>query len=87
MPGSRIFDYGTCPCGGTYESRLVVIRIPGLPELKDVPQGVCPKCGGRVYKAQILEQIEGIMRGTKVPVTEFQLPRTEMKNLDPSHSV
>jgi rRNA maturation endonuclease Nob1 len=30
--------------------------------LKDVPQGVCPDCGSRVYKAETLARIEATMK-------------------------
>jgi hypothetical protein len=29
--------------------------------LKEVPQGACPRCGSRVYKAWALEQLEALM--------------------------
>ena len=55
-------EYGDCPCSGTYEQRRVEVRITSadgeLSVLSDVPQGACPICGGRVYKAQILASIE-----------------------------
>jgi hypothetical protein len=55
-------DYGRCPCGGTYENRWVEVRIP-IPDADpiveiNIPQGACPICGSRVYKAQILDLIE-----------------------------
>jgi len=53
---------------------LVTVRIPGAPELGDVPQGFCPNCGARVYKAQVLERIEAIMRGTVVSKAEPNVP-------------
>jgi YgiT-type zinc finger domain-containing protein len=57
-------DYGRCPCGGTYESRMVEVRMTVGSEkvvLSGVPQGACPRCGSRVYKAGVLEQLEGLM--------------------------
>jgi hypothetical protein len=39
----------------TVDSEVVV--------LTDVPQGACPTCGSRVYKAGVLEMIETVMRG------------------------
>ena len=54
-------DFGTCPCGGTYEARVVQVQATVAAELKvlpDIPQGACPDCGGRVYKPQTLEFIE-----------------------------
>jgi hypothetical protein len=29
--------------------------------LSEVPQGACPQCGSRVYKAGVLEQLEALM--------------------------
>jgi YgiT-type zinc finger domain-containing protein len=62
--------YGRCPCGGVYEKRLVEVRITVGDEsivLTDVPQGACPLCGSRVYKAGVLEGIEALMRGNTAP--------------------
>jgi hypothetical protein len=33
--------------------------------IPDVPQGACPVCGSRVYKARVLEEIEATMRGDR----------------------
>ena len=59
--------YGTCPCGGTYEPRVVEVRLTnqsGEPvTLPEIPQGVCPNCGSRVYKLAVLQRIEALMRG------------------------
>jgi hypothetical protein len=41
--------------------------------LTDVPQGACPLCGSRVYKAGVLEGIEALMRGEPAPAP--RLPR------------
>lgn len=30
--------------------------------LTDVPQGACPLCGSRVYKPEVLERIESLMK-------------------------
>ena len=57
-------DYGRCPCGGVYESRIVEVRMTVGGEkvvLSEVPQGACPQCGSRIYKAGVLEQIEALM--------------------------
>jgi len=59
-------DYGKCPCGGVYENRQVTVRLNvggKVVELKDVPQGACPNCGGWVYKTEVLEKIESVMKG------------------------
>lgn len=86
MPLSRVFDYGTCPFGGKYESRMVEITIKGVGDepvvLKNVPRGVCPVCGSYVHKAQVLERIEAIMRGTTLPETETPSPTPKPENLE-----
>ena len=58
-------NYGKCPCGGTYESRT--IKVPMTIEgesvvLTDVPQGACPMCRSWVYKVDVLEGLEGLMK-------------------------
>lgn len=61
-------DYGKCPCGGTYENRQVEVRMTVAGKavvLSNVPQGACPLCGSRVYKAEVLERIEALMKGLK----------------------
>jgi hypothetical protein len=59
-------DYGRCPCGGWYEARSVRVSFSvgrQVPlDLDAVPQGACPVCGSRVYKAELLERIEAIYR-------------------------
>ncbi len=58
--------YGRCPCGGTYEARTVEVRmtVAGSPlTFADVPQGFCPVCSSRVYKADMLARLESAMHG------------------------
>jgi len=78
MPLSRVFDYGTCPFGGKYESRMVEVTIKGVGDepvvLKNVPQGVCQVCGSRVYKVQVLELIIAAYRGTQTAAKETPVP-------------
>jgi hypothetical protein len=31
--------------------------------LTDIPQGACPNCGSRVYKSEMLERIEDVLKG------------------------
>jgi YgiT-type zinc finger domain-containing protein len=62
-------DYGRCPCSGAYENRFVEVRMTVKGKavvLTNVPQGACPLCGSRVYKAEVLERIESLMKGSKV---------------------
>ncbi len=59
-------DYGVCPCTGQYQKLTIEVRLTVNDKpivLENVPQGVCPLCGSRVYKAQVLEYIEATMRG------------------------
>lgn len=65
-------DYGRCPCGGRYENRYVEVRLTvngKVVVLTQVPQGACPHCGSRVYKAEVLERIELLMKGRTVRKT------------------
>lgn len=65
-------DYGRCPCGGRYENRYVEVRLTvsgKVVVLTQVPQGACPHCGSRVYKAEVLERIELLMKGKQVRKT------------------
>ncbi len=58
-------DYGMCPCGGSYAHRAVEVRMTvngKIVVLTDVPQGACPSCGSRVYKPEVLERIESLMK-------------------------
>jgi YgiT-type zinc finger domain-containing protein len=58
-------DFGICPCGGRYENRSVEVRMSVGGEvvvLADVAQGACPVCGGHVYKADVLERIETVLK-------------------------
>jgi len=62
-------EYGKCPCTGTYEKRSVEVRMTvdkKLIQLNDIPQGACPSCGSRIYKASILECIESIMKQSRI---------------------
>jgi YgiT-type zinc finger domain-containing protein len=61
MTTSAAFEWGACPCGGKFENRMIEVRmtVDGKPVvMTDVPQGVCPNCGSRVYRAEMLERIE-----------------------------
>ncbi len=61
-------DYGRCPCSGVYERRFVEVRmnVSGkMVVLTAVPQGACLMCGSRVYKADVLQRIELLMKGDR----------------------
>jgi hypothetical protein len=42
-------------------------------QLNDVDQGACPRCGGRVYRVQILERVESAMHGDAVDALLYRL--------------
>ena len=55
-------EHGRCPCGGIYDTRSVDVTVRTADdepiELSNLPQGACPRCGSRVYRAQILDLLE-----------------------------
>jgi YgiT-type zinc finger domain-containing protein len=58
--------FGLCPCGGVYSPREVEVKMNVADEtvvFEHVPQGACPTCGGRVYKAATLKMLETVLRG------------------------
>jgi YgiT-type zinc finger domain-containing protein len=62
-------EYGRCPCGVAYDDRAVEVRLTvdgKVVVLTRVPQGACPGCGSRVYKGEVLERIESLMKGARV---------------------
>jgi YgiT-type zinc finger domain-containing protein len=66
MPATAPLNWGTCPCSGRYEQRVVEIKMTVNGEavvLKDVFQGACPNCGSRIYKTGQLQRIEETMKG------------------------
>jgi hypothetical protein len=63
-------EYGVCPCTGTFESILVQVSMTVGDEqvqLDGVSQGRCRRCGSRVYKAAVLEELESLLRGEEPP--------------------
>jgi YgiT-type zinc finger domain-containing protein len=69
MLRSAASEWGPCPCGGVFAHHVVDVRITVAGRavtLNDVPQGRCPSCGSRVYKAEELARIEGTMVGEPV---------------------
>ncbi|MBJ6760459.1 hypothetical protein DRW03_20340 [Corallococcus sp. H22C18031201] len=58
-------DYGKCPCTGAYEHRLIEVELTVAQRsvvLTDIPQGECAQCSSQVYKMQVMERLEGLMR-------------------------
>jgi YgiT-type zinc finger domain-containing protein len=63
---TALAGFGTCPCGGVYETQPVEVRMlvdDHSVTLSDVPQGRCPVCGSRVYSAAELAAIESLFQG------------------------
>jgi hypothetical protein len=59
-----VSEWGRCPCGGTYQSRQVLVTMAAdraeKLELRNIRQGLCPACGSRVYKTVTLELLEAL---------------------------
>jgi YgiT-type zinc finger domain-containing protein len=74
LPTPPSYVYGRCPCGGSYEPKVVEVTFSDVDVvLTDVPQGHCPVCGGRIYKARVLECIERIQSGRERAVEPHPL--------------
>ncbi len=61
--------FGRCPCGGSYETRMIEVRVSSggtVHVVTGVPQGACPACGSRIYKAHVLARLEALMHGPAV---------------------
>jgi hypothetical protein len=52
----------------TVQGRMVVVA--------GVPQGACPTCGSRIYKAEILARIEALMAADPEDPRLVELSRT-----------
>lgn len=77
LPRPPSYDYGRCPCGGSYESQTVEVSFNDVDVvLTDVPQAKCPVCGGRIYKARVLECIERIQSGRERAFEPHPLEQT-----------
>ncbi|MCP3099165.1 hypothetical protein LZ198_09820 [Myxococcus sp. K15C18031901] len=66
--GGVVYDYGRCPCTGAYEGRFIEVEMEVSGRqvvVTSIPQGECPGCGSQVYKLQIIERMETLMRPEK----------------------
>lgn len=67
LPRPRAYDFGRCPCGGSYEPKLIEVPFHDQDVvLTDVPQGVCPVCGAHTYKAGVLDCLERLYSGREL---------------------
>lgn len=60
MMSSEPVVFGKCACSGTIDATMVEVRMPGQEPISDVPQGRCPQCGSRYYKAWALQALEAV---------------------------
>ncbi|MGH2761594.1 MAG: hypothetical protein ACRDL4_14900 [Thermoleophilaceae bacterium] len=66
LPEQPAYDYGRCPCGGSYERRTIEVTFDEL-VLTDVPQASCPDCGSHICKARVLDRLERLLSGREQP--------------------
>lgn len=62
------YDYGSCPCAGMYVGRFIEVEMVVAGRnvvVTAIPQGECPGCGSQVYKMQIIERMESLLRADK----------------------
>lgn len=66
-----MYGYKCEYCEGTVKERLVKKEVfkhkTGFVMLEDVPVGICDKCGYRYYHSSILQRVEDIADGKRVP--------------------
>jgi YgiT-type zinc finger domain-containing protein len=74
------YDYGRCHvCGGAIEERLTDQSVRDADEwlvIRDVPTGVCTKCGEQVFRWHVTERLEEITRQRKstIPTQSIEVP-------------
>lgn len=62
------YDYGHCACTGMYQGQLIEVEMDVAGRtvvITAIPQGECPRCGSQVYKMQVIERMESILRAEK----------------------
>lgn len=62
------YEYGSCPCAGAYASRFIEVEMEVSGRnvvVSAIPQGECPQCSSQVYKLQVIERLETLMRPDK----------------------
>ena len=74
------YDYGTCHvCSAAVEERLTDQSVRDGGEwvlIRSVPTGVCVRCGEQIFRLQITERLEEIVRQrkTRPPDVQIQVP-------------
>lgn len=66
-----MYNYKCEYCEGTVKERTVARESfkhkSGFVILEDVPIGICDRCGYRYYHSTVLQRVEEIASGKKVP--------------------
>ena len=70
-------EYGKCECGGSIiEETITYYRKfnKKLYAFENVPIGICPDCGERIFKGRVLEELEELITKHKTPAKEIKVP-------------
>jgi len=69
-------------CGGKVLEKRITVDYRWGEELiavvKNVPAGVCQICGEQYFKADIVKEMEGLVRSKKKPKKMIQVPLREL---------
>ena len=74
------YDYGTCHvCGGVMEEGLTEQSARENDEwvvIRSVPTGVCTRCGEQIFRWQVTQRLEEILRErrNRVPDENIEVP-------------
>jgi YgiT-type zinc finger domain-containing protein len=76
----KSYQYGNCHvCGATVEERLTEQSVREGNEwilIRDVPTGVCTRCGEQILRFQVSSRLEEILehRGKHTPASRIEVP-------------
>jgi YgiT-type zinc finger domain-containing protein len=74
------YDYGTCHvCGGQLGEELTEQSINQSGEwvlIRAVPTGICQKCGEQVFRWEVTQRLEDLLRerNAKAPESRIEVP-------------
>ena len=74
------YDYGKChACGEAMEEQMTDCSIQEADEwlvVSDVPTGVCTRCGEKIFRWQVAQRLEEIVKGRRQarPTTRIEVP-------------
>ena len=78
-----MYDYKCEYCEGTVKEQLVKKEVfkhkTGFVMLEDVPVGICNKCGYRYNHSTILQRVEEIAVGKRIPERTEAIPVAHCK--------